>query len=163
MSVRDRIKLFDKSGAHNSKPNFVVPIRRTSGASPAKSPGRTPRSPRSPKSASRTPKSPTRSPAAKSSHKNSTPPISSASSFRFDRPVPDESEVPDSQMTSPQRGDLSPRIAEFQVIEEIEECEYYEIDAELMASLLEINEQTYIDHSILLNKPLFPKPCLYTE
>ena len=79
--------------------------------------------------------------------------------------------MPDSQMTSPPR-DTSPRVDSESaqqhpgtIPEEYanDEYYYYEIDEEFCKTIAQYAAENSLDHSIILNKPFFPKPCLYTE
>lgn len=78
--------------------------------------------------------------------------------------------VPDSQMTSPPR-DNSPRVDPCPIQqhpgtipeEDNQDCYYYEIDEEFCKTIAQYAVENSLDHSLVLNKPFFPKPCLYTE
>jgi hypothetical protein len=140
MSVKDKIKLFEKSTAfkHRESP---------------------PRSPSSP--SARVPSPPSASQFTLS--ERLSPPQSVP---RHPGPIPDDTSpvdsITDSQMTSPPR-DVSPRLSCKDYPPPIQEDVYYEIDSEFIQTINEYCQGNSIDHTIILNKPLFPKPCLYTE
>ena len=144
MSVRDKIKLFEKSNVLHTAAESLKRRGSHSISSSVQS------------------ISPNASPV--NSRIAHTPPAAGNSrrqSQNHDSPA----SMPDSQMTSPPR-DNSPRVDHASVhpgsIPEEDHGEYYyEIDAEFCAAISQY--ETTLDHSLILNKPFFPKPCLYTE
>ena len=148
MSVKDRIKLFEKTNTV-VKPNFVAPVRISSES--------------------------VCSPVGESPPRAITPPIFASSQVSAVQPPlnqREDEEMTELSSTSPPRAHnnipfpVSPviRIDEdmvcMQVINSLDEPT---INAEFMADLLELNSQNSMDHSVILNKPLFPKPALFLK
>ena len=150
MSVRDKIKMFEKS---NVLQTAAASLKRRGSNSISSSVASI--SPNSSPVHSRVVHTP---PEASRRHSN-----------QHDSP----DSVPDSQMTSPPR-DNSPRVDPCclqphpgTIPEECphgeDEYYYYEVDAEFCKAVAQYGLENTLDHSIILNKPFFPKPCLYTE
>lgn len=152
MSVRDRIKLFEKSDSLTKPASISPPCKRTSGVS----------------SSIRKVMSEIES---KMSDSPKSPTFGDQGSFRLDKPVAHEAHAygsPESFTRDPQTISTqrqSPEPCEFVSpachVVEVEQG-YYEMDEEFIESLKRMHLHASLNHSLILNKPLFPKPCMYT-
>jgi hypothetical protein len=155
MSVRDRIKLFEKANTLPKPTSVSPPNKRNSGVA-----------------------SSLRQTISTFDLKCSPPRTSQydSQSFRIDKPVaheayalgsPELCHKPKEKIACPSPSDVSPRTvlaaaSPCQLVSEsFSDQTYYEVDAHFISSLLKMNAHSTINHSLVLRKPLFPKPCLY--
>lgn len=154
MSVRDRIKLFEKSDSLTKPASVSPPCKRTSGVSTSIR-----------KVMSEIEGGHSASPI---STKLPSPGSSKRGSFHVDEPVAHEAHP----HGSPEKPRVSPMHARMVSPKHVVDCHlvpdqeiepvYYEMDSDLIESLQRINIHNTLNHSLILNKPLFPKPCMYT-
>ncbi len=172
MSVRDRIKLFEKSESL-TKPSASIspPVKRTSGISPSvrktmtelESHHFSPNMSQTPSPLpSRRIDAVTILPEQPVAHEaypmgSPAPPLQERQSASPNMDLNNIQSPPSAEISSPKS-----LVDSLLVPDEHIEQVYYEMDNHLIESLQRINTHTTINHSLILNKPLFPKPCMYT-